>query len=152
MGQSSLQAAHIVQAHGASACTDITGFGLLGHLVEMARASGVEVALDLHALPVLAGALECLQAGIYSSLQTANTRQSSAIAHFSACSAQPNHKPRLDLLFDPQTAGGLLCSVPAHRAQACVGALREAGYAHTSVVGQVRAPGTGQALVWLVEQ
>ena len=152
MGQSSLQAAHIVQAHGASACTDITGFGLLGHLVEMARASGVEVALDLHALPVLAGALECLQAGIYSSLQTANTRQSSAIAHFSACSAQPNHKPRLDLLFDPQTAGGLLCSVPAHRAQACVGALREAGYAHTSVVGQVRAPGTGQALVWLMEQ
>ena len=152
MGQSSLHAAQIVQAHGASACTDITGFGLLGHLVEMAQASRVEVALDLHALPVLEGALDCLRLGMYSSLQTSTARQASAIGNFTAHRDHPTNKPRLDVLFDPQTAGGLLCSVPAHRAEACLQALRDAGYTHSAAVAQVRAASDAAAPVWLMEQ
>ncbi len=152
MAQSSRQAAQIVQAHGAKACTDVTGFGLLGHLVEMAQASEVEVLLDLQSLPLLEGALECLQAGIHSSLQTANARQASAIGNYAECSARAGYQPRLDLLFDPQTAGGLLCSVPAHRAQDCLAALREAGYVHTTVVAQVRSASQLSSSVWLMEQ
>ena len=59
-------------AHGASACTDLTGFGLLGHLVEMTRASGVDAELCLSSLPILDGAESTVAAGILSSLQPAN--------------------------------------------------------------------------------
>ncbi len=61
-------------AHGATACTDLTGFGLLGHLVEMTRASGVDAELELVALPLLDGAVDTVAAGILSSLQPANVR------------------------------------------------------------------------------
>ncbi|HCP79706.1 MAG TPA: hypothetical protein DIU11_18825, partial [Pusillimonas sp.] len=60
--------------HGATACTDLTGFGLLGHLVEMTRPSGVDAELYLDALPVLEGAAETAALGILSSLQPANVR------------------------------------------------------------------------------
>lgn len=152
MGQSSQQAARIAQDHGATACTDITGFGLLGHLVEMARASEVEVVLDLNALPVLEGALQSLQAGIYSSLQTANARQTSAVGNFADFHAKTGNQTRLELMCDPQTAGGLLFSLPAHRAQDCVGALQEAGYPNATVVARVRASGQSLSPVWLMEQ
>ena len=54
-------------AYGATACTDLTGFGLLGHLVEMTRASGVDAELDLSALPLLDRAVDTIKAGIFSS-------------------------------------------------------------------------------------
>jgi selenide,water dikinase len=152
MCQSSQTAAQIVQTHGATACTDITGFGLLGHLVEMARASSVDVEIDLNALPALDGALECLQMGTTSSLHSANARQGQAIANADSLSAAPEAKLRLALLFDPQTAGGLLASVSTERAQDCVSALRAAGYAHSAIVARVRGAGLGQTPVWLVEQ
>ena len=152
MCQSSQTAAQIVQAHGASACTDITGFGLLGHLVEMARASGLEVEMDLHALPSLDGALQCLEMGTTSSLHSANARLGQAIANADTLSSRPDTALRLALLFDPQTAGGLLASVAADRAQACVAALRAVGYAHSAIVARVRGAGAGQTPVWLVEQ
>eukprot|EP00775_Hariotina_reticulata_P005837 gene5837-6078_t len=64
MQMSSADAARVLQQHGCAVSTDVTGFGLLGHVVEMARASQVRVALQLAALPALPGALECLSAGI----------------------------------------------------------------------------------------
>jgi len=152
MCQSSRAAAQILQAHGATACTDITGFGLLGHLVEMARASGFAVELLLSVLPALDGALDCLQKGTTSSLHNANAKQASAIAGPHAQLQQPKHAPRLALLFDPQTAGGLLASVPSTRASDCVAALRTQGYAHSAVVGRVLGELAGEAPVWLVEQ
>ncbi|MEJ0071655.1 MAG: selenide, water dikinase SelD [Pseudomonadota bacterium] len=69
MRQSSRQAAACLVDHGAHACTDVTGFGLLGHLVEMTKPSGVDVVLELGALPLLDGALDCVRSGIFSSLQ-----------------------------------------------------------------------------------
>ncbi len=152
MCQSSQAAAHIVQAHGASACTDITGFGLLGHLVEMARASRLDVALDLNAVPALDGALQCLHRGTTSSLHSANARLVQAIANAATAGAGAQAAQRLALVFDPQTAGGLLASVAAERAPACVAALRLAGYGHSAIVAQVRGAGDGQSPVWLVEQ
>jgi selenide,water dikinase len=97
--------AEILFAHGASACTDITGFGLLGHLVEMTRPSEVDIELDLSALPLLDGALDCVRRGIFSSLQPQNIRLRRAIRN------GPNgarESEILPLIFDPQTAGGLM--------------------------------------------
>jgi len=104
MQQSNQAAVPCLIAHGASACTDLTGFGLLGHLVEMTRSSGVDAEIDLAALPLLEGAAETIAAGIVSSLQPANVRLRRALRN------QPEslHHPNYPLLFDPQTAGGLL--------------------------------------------
>ncbi|MGB9356191.1 MAG: selenide, water dikinase SelD [Azonexus sp.] len=124
-------------AHGATACTDLTGFGLLGHLVEMTRASGVDAELELSALPLLDGAVDTVAAGILSSLQPANVRLRRALRDPEAF---VDH-PRYPLLFDPQTAGGLLASVPAEAAEACLAGLRGLGYPQAVRVGRILAQG-----------
>jgi selenide,water dikinase len=113
----------------------VTGFGLLGHLVEMTRASEVDVELDLAQLPVLDGAAETLARGIFSSLQPQNVRLRRAIRHLEVVGAAPLYP----LLFDPQTAGGLLASVPAARAEACLEALKAQGYERAAIIGTVQA-------------
>lgn len=127
----------ILRTHGATACTDLTGFGLLGHLVEMTRPSGVDAELTMSTLPLLDGAVECVQAGIVSSLQPANVRLRRALRNADEFVGDP----RYPLLFDPQTAGGLLASVPAAQAAACVLALKVAGYPHTAIIGRITAQG-----------
>ena len=124
-------------AHGATACTDLTGFGLLGHLVEMTRASGVDAELDLSALPLLEGAVDTVAAGILSSLQPANVRLRRALRDPEAF---VDH-PRYPLLFDPQTAGGLLASVPAEAVDACLAELRDLGYPQAVRIGRILAQG-----------
>jgi selenide,water dikinase len=146
MVQSNQAGAHILTAHGATACTDLTGFGLLGHLVEMTKPSGVDAELTLSALPVLSGAQACVAAGISSSLAPANVRLRRALRNQAAFVSHP----RYPLLFDPQTAGGLLASVPQAQAAACVAALKAAGYAHTAVIGRVLAQGDALESVGLV--
>ena len=133
MQVSNQQAAQCLRSHGATACTDVTGFGLLGHLVEMTKPSGVDAEIDLSALPVLDGAQELVAAGIVSSLQSANARLHRALRN----QADFVNHPRYPLLFDPQTAGGLLASVPRDQAQACLAALHALGYIHTAIVGRV---------------
>ena len=136
MAQSSQSAAQLLRAHRVSACTDVTGFGLLGHLTEMTRASGVDARIALGALPLLEGARECAAQGITSSLQSANLRARHLLRNAEAFATHPAYP----LLFDPQTAGGLLASVPAAQAAACVAALQTAGYGATAVIGEVLAP------------
>ena len=137
MALSNQVGARLLREHGATACTDLTGFGLLGHLIEMTKPSGVDAELDLSALPLLDGALECVKAGIVSSLQPANVR----LRRGRRNGADFVNDPRYALLFDPQTAGGLLASVPAERAPACVAALQAAGYAHAAAIGRITASG-----------
>ncbi|MGE3245414.1 MAG: selenide, water dikinase SelD [Beijerinckiaceae bacterium] len=138
-------AAAIFLEHGAHACTDVTGFGLAGHLGEMAQASGVEIAIDAPSLPLLEGAGELLKQGIASTLQDQNAH--AALALFaSACTARAAALP---ILFDPQTAGGLVAGVPAANAQACVAALREAGYRDACIAGTVRDRRDGGAFLSL---
>ena len=128
-------AAAIIADHGAHAATDVTGFGLLGHLVEMTRASGVDVRLYLDSIPMLDGVRETLALGIFSSLQPENLRLRRAIRDLELVSKLPLYP----MLFDPQTAGGLLVSLPSDQAGACVRALKAAGYAQACVIGSVHA-------------
>lgn len=146
MIQSNRDAARALLAHGATACTDVTGFGLLGHLVEMTRASDVDATVDLAALPLLDGALECVRHGIFSSLQPANVRLRRAIKDQDRIAGHELYS----LLFDPQTAGGLLASVPADRADACLAELRRSGYRRAVVVGAVAARSDGPEPITLV--
>ncbi|MFM1892418.1 MAG: hypothetical protein RLZ44_1495 [Pseudomonadota bacterium] len=130
---SNQDAAACLHRHGATACTDVTGFGLLGHLVEMTRASQVDVRLDLAAVPVLDGAEQTVAAGILSSLQPQNLRLRRAVRDPESLSSDV----RYPLLFDPQTAGGLLASVPADRAAACLDELQRSGYPRAVIIGRV---------------
>ena len=133
MLQSNHEAARCLFAHGATACTDVTGFGLLGHLVEMIKPSRVDVEIDLGAIPFLAGAEETVAAGIFSSLQPENLRLRRAIHDVESASKDL----RYPLIFDPQTSGGLLAGVPEEQAHACLDELRNLGYTHTAIIGRV---------------
>ncbi len=143
---SSREAARCLQRFHATACTDVTGFGLIGHLVEMIKQSDVDVALDLCAIPFLDGALDTVAAGIFSSLQPQNIRLRRAIDNLESVSADP----RFPLLFDPQTAGGLLAAVPGDRAAACVVELKASGYPAAAVIGQVLLRGQQLAPVTIL--
>lgn len=124
--------------HGATACTDVTGFGLLGHLVEMTRSSGKSVELNLDSLPIMDGALEMIETGIFSSLQEQNVRLRRAIKEPGGDKGkqQREHK-HFPLLFDPQTSGGLLAAIPAENAEACLTELKELNYPVSVVIGEV---------------
>ncbi len=138
--------AQILREHGGTACTDLTGFGLLGHLVEMTRPSGVDAEIHLSALPLLDGAQECVEAGITSSLQSANVRLRRALRN----QEEFVKHPRYPLIFDPQTAGGLLASVPADRVDACIAALKAQGYPHTCKIGRILPQGDALEPITLV--
>ncbi len=146
MIQSNQLGAQCLRAHGATACTDLTGFGLLGHLVEMTRPSGVDAEVSLSSLPLLEGALETVAAGILSSLQPANVRLRRALSNQAEFAQHPSYP----LLFDPQTAGGLLASVPGAQAQACVTALQALGYTHTAIIGRILPQGDALEPIRLV--
>ncbi len=98
-----------------NAMTDVTGFGLAGHARAMAVASGVDIHLRLADIPIYAGARDLSEAGVASSLMPTN-REDAPIEG----SSDP-------LLFDPQTAGGLLAAIPADDVDATLGALRKVG-------------------------
>ena len=133
MTQSNRKGAECLLKHDSHACTDVTGFGLLGHLVEMVRASEVDVELHLDAVPLLEGAAEMVRAGIVSSLQPQNVRLRRAIANLE----EAGKDPRYPLIFDPQTAGGLLAAVPADKAFDCIEALKALGYGKSAIIGDV---------------
>lgn len=115
----------------ARAMTDVTGFGLAGHLLEMLEASGVAALVQLDDVPMLPGAVELAGAGVGSSLQPANLAAAS-------WRMEAPQDVRVALLTDPQTCGGLLASVPAGQAGALVARLREAGH-QAAVIGAVVA-------------
>ena len=127
-------------AAGAHACTDVTGFGLAGHLAEMIRATGRgdDVSVDLHldALPILDGAEELFARGLASSLQPENLRARHLIDGMDRMAGHA----KLPLLFDPQTAGGLLAAVPAEAS----------GRIEGVVIGEVRARTAGRSFIHLV--
>ena len=133
MIQPSEAALRCLQRQGVTACTDVTGFGLLGHLLEMVEASQVGIALDLQALPLLDGVTATLRQGIVSSLQPQNQQVAQALKN----AASYTHHPTYPILFDPQTAGGFLASVPGDRATDCLHQLHTLGYTASTCIGEV---------------
>lgn len=121
-------AARLLGKH-ARAMTDVTGFGLAGHLLEMLEASGCAATLDLAALPLLPGAEALAAQGIASSIAPANRA-----AVDWRLTAPPT--ARTALLFDPQTAGPLLAAIPAAQAEKTLAALHATGEAAT-IIGHV---------------
>jgi selenide,water dikinase len=102
------EAADVLRPLSPSAVTDVTGFGLAGHAHEMAMRSGVRIELEAARLPALAGALDAARAGV----STAGTRNNRAYATLDVGDVAPE---LVELAYDPQTAGGLLVSLPADR-------------------------------------
>ncbi|MGK7909869.1 MAG: selenide, water dikinase SelD [Synechococcus sp.] len=143
MLQSNQQVAKILRQFGVSACTDVTGFGLLGHLVEMMRASGVSVSLDLEAIPLLDGVLSLFEAGFASSLQSQNVWAARYVANVDRVS----HLARYPVLFDPQTSGGLLAAVESDRVSDCLDVLHQAGYWGSCAIGVVTEVVLGKSRV-----
>ena len=146
MTQSNRAAADCLIGYGTTAMTDVSGFGLLGHLVEMTKASGVATTVTLDIVPALDGTLEVMDKGIFSSLHAENVRLRRAISGLEKVARNPSYP----LIFDPQTAGGLLASVPADNAESCVNALRELGYESAIAIGEVREADAGQPAIQLL--
>jgi len=116
-------AAEVLAAHGVRGATDVTGFGLAGHGLEMARASGVRLVFEAAALPALDGALDLARAGIETGGAAHNRRFTAAVLAVGAGVA-----PELvALAHDPQTSGGLLAAVPAADAPRVIADLGAAG-------------------------
>jgi selenide, water dikinase len=115
-------------------CTDVTGFGLIGHSSEIAAASGVTVNLDASRLPFFDGVLEIAEQNRSGGMHTNRT-------HFSAHLHVDSVSPEIvAVCFDPQTSGGLLASVDGDRADAIVTALRDAGVSAT-IIGSIATAG-----------
>lgn len=141
MLQSNRAAARLAQHYAASACTDLTGFGLAGHLREMLGQQPLAACIYPDRLPVLPGALETLKMGIFSSLHAANREP-----HQPVNVADWKAHPALPLLFDPQTSGGLLIAVDATQSAALVADLHAAGYQDAAHIASIEVSDTGTAL------
>jgi selenide,water dikinase len=126
-------ASEIAVRLGVKACTDVTGFGLAGHLVEMARAGKCRIRIDSKAVPMLEGAVEGASAGLIPGGAYSNKKFFSSWA-----SLDPTiPTPIADLMFDPQTSGGLILGVPADRAAELLENLKSGGVEPVAEIGEV---------------
>jgi selenide,water dikinase len=122
-------ASEVFVEHGVTTATDVTGFGLLAHGLEMARASGTRFAFDATALPALPGALELARAGVETGGAAHNRRFVASVLSL----AEGVAPELVTLAHDPQTSGGLLAAVPPDLLDAVVGGLDRAGVPHWRV-------------------
>lgn len=135
-------AARIGHAHGATAATDVTGFGLLGHLRNLVRGSGVGARIELDRLPLLRDAAHHLRAKLCPAGSKANRAFVAQLVRWadgSALAVESDDSERellASLACDAQTSGGLLLCVPPARAAACVAALRDDGLP-AAVIGEL---------------
>jgi selenide,water dikinase len=126
-------AARVMAAFAVNACTDVTGFGLLGHLAEMVCGSGASARIFSPHVPVIEDALSFAEMGLIPAGAYKNREFRSAMVDIAATVP----RSRQDVLFDPQTSGGLLISVAGDQADALVGGLKAAGMAEAALIGEV---------------
>ncbi len=136
-------AAEAAAGFAVHACTDVTGFGFLGHLSEMTTAGGLRAEIDSRALPFFPEAPEAAAMGLVPAGAYANREY---LTKISFAAAVPENLR--DLCFDPQTSGGLLLCLPAAEAPALVAALHEAGVAAAAIVGRITGKGDGEIDVY----
>jgi selenide,water dikinase len=126
--------ARVMRAEGASACTDVTGFGLLGHLHNLLLASGVSAVLRVSEVPILSGARSLAEVGHFPGGTRRNLEAAKAYTRFDTSASEQAQL----VLADAQTSGGLLMAVPAARRERLVSALHQAGEHTAAVIGEVR--------------
>jgi len=126
-------AADVMRGFEVHACTDVTGFGLAGHALEMARGARVRIVLRAEAVPVIPGARELAAMGLLPAGSYATRRYCERLVS----AADGVDTLLMDLLFDPQTSGGLLLAVPRGQAGTCVDRMHEQGIAEAAVIGEV---------------
>lgn len=119
---------------GVHACTDITGFGLLGHACEMAEASGISIELDSRKIPMIPESLQFAHMGLIPEGMYANWEYRNAMIQAGAID-----EDTMSVLYDPQTSGGLLICVAEDKAVAMLVKLRELGVADAAEIGRVVA-------------
>ncbi len=134
-------AARAMAAAGAHACTDVSGFGLAGHLGELLDASGVSAAVQLDQVLIHDRVLEFIEQGVY-----AGGLRSNREYVLPRMRGADERNPRVTALFDPQTSGGLLVAVALEGAAAMRTELREAGV-ESAVIGEIRAGDVGAICV-----
>jgi selenide,water dikinase len=125
-------AAEAMREFGVKGATDVTGFALLGHAWEMARASGVTILINPAAVPLLDGALELAAAGVITGADKTNREYVGEDIEMDESVSKEMGR----LLYDPQTAGGMLISIAAERAPDLLARLRE-NYPQATVIGRV---------------
>jgi len=133
------QAARVMDGFSVHACTDVTGFGLIGHLAEMVEKSGCSVRIESAAVPRIEEAIEYAAMGLIPAGAYRNREFRAAMI----VAADDVSRARQDLLFDPQTSGGLLVALPADQAERYAASLRAAGL-EAAVIGRVTGEGTGR--------
>ncbi|MEE4661226.1 MAG: selenide, water dikinase SelD [Halieaceae bacterium] len=136
---SNAEASRIARTQQASACTDVTGFGLLCHLMEMLP-SDLAAEIDPQSVPLLPGVDALLQAGYRSTMHDANVHSVRSALEWPA------------FCYDPQTSGGLLMFVSPARLDKLLEALHAAGYSSASAIGSLRARDGGEALCMTAEE
>lgn len=136
-------AAEQMSAHQVHACTDVTGFGLTGHLCEMALRSGVDVELCWDDLPWLPGVLQYVADGIL----PGGVERNKESCGDRVIAGNGISEPMLDMCFDAQTSGGLLMAVDPADAGQLLNALHAAGVADAYIVGKVKQKGEGRIFI-----
>jgi len=134
------EAARLMVEFGAHACTDVTGFGLMGHLTEMALSSGVDVEVVWDDIPLLAGVLEYAAAGLLPGA-IARNKESCGQRVVPTDSLPPE---MIDICYDAQTSGGLLIAIVEEDADKLLKALHKEGVSTAAVIGRIPAKGCGQ--------
>ena len=132
MLQSNYIALQLILEHEVSAITDVTGFGLAGHLVEMLQASKKSAEISIDDVRLLPGCQALIESGIESTLAPDNRLVTEKIQ----LHAEAN-SPRIASLFDPQTSGGLLFGISENRVEEIMNFLHNEGFEQTTVIGQV---------------
>lgn len=126
------------------ACTDITGFGIIGHSLEMAKGSGVQINLLYDKLPFYPNALQMYRKGETTGSNKANRKLAEGLFKKNRKLSREEE----ELLFDPQTSGGLLFSIPSAEADRLIIELKRAGIEAAARVGEVVA--STQPCVWII--
>ncbi len=135
-------ASEAMQKVGVNAATDITGFGLLGHLKSMVKGSGVTAEVNLSAVPVLPGTRELLERGVAPGGTHRNVGSVNDVVDWDSALTDDDRM----LLCDAQTSGGLLMSVPAEKASALVTALKTEGASCAAIVGRITGESAGRII------
>jgi len=128
-------AASLLERMEIHALTDVTGFGLAGHLLEMLKPSNLSATLSLSSIPLISGTGELLRQGIESTLSPANRDAEIAVS----VPEKLRSEPAYSALFDPQTCGGLLMGVAEDRVETLLNAIRQQSDVTAAVIGQVTA-------------